>query len=78
MRQLFCSVLLLRQPMLKGLFSNAVRPLQEMNNIATERMYSNLFYANTLNLKSSVPHTLCSKSFTNSQQAASTKIFIPI
>jgi len=49
--------------MLKGLFSNAVRPLQEMNNIATERMYFNLFYANTLNLKSSVPHTLCSKSF---------------
>lgn len=48
MRQLFCFVLLLRQPMLKGLFSNAVRPLQEMNNTATESMYFNLFYANTI------------------------------
>lgn len=63
MRQLFCFVLLLRQPMLKGLFSNAVRPLQEMNNTATESMYFNLFYANTLNLKSYVLHTLCSKCF---------------
>lgn len=63
--------------MLKGLFSNVGRPLQEMNNTSTERMYFNLSMPTHLIWKV-MCCIVCAQNILHSQQAAAIKIFIPI